>query len=425
LTEILFDEAIERSRELDRHLKQTSKVMGPLHGLPVSIKDCFNIRGVDSSVGICALAFKPAKDNSTLFETLKAAGAVIHCKTAVPQALLALDTHSNLFGRTLNPYNTRLTAGGSSGGEGVLLAMRGSALGVGTDTGGSIRIPAMCNGLYSLKPSSQCVPCRGQETGQPRGLSSIGIIPTAGPLTHSLRDCSLFFNMVQELRPWEVDPHLLPFRWDNKDLSRTSREPADIRLGIVYYDGVVPVLPPVQNMLRDVGVSLRESGIQTVEMDLKDFLARCQTVAQAFLSLDGGERLFELLQATEEPLIPWLSPRLKRVRPRSLRSVSRLHAMKEDLQYEFGRYWRDEAGEILALICPIAPHPTPPIDSWNSIGYTLPFAMLDCPAGTVPVRLIQPLDLQKDLSTDDLTYMDQWNQKLCQSSNFEAALFRC
>jgi amidase len=115
--------------------------------VPISLKDTFKIRGTDSSIGIAGLAFKPAESNSALVDILLGAGAVLYCKTNVPQTLMALDSDNWLFGRLRNPRNGDVTAGGSSGGEGALIAMRGSVLGVGTDVGGSIRIPAMCNGL--------------------------------------------------------------------------------------------------------------------------------------------------------------------------------------------------------------------------------------------------------------------------------------
>lgn len=80
-------------------------------------------------------------------------GAVLYCKTNLPQTIMTGDSDNNVFGRTLNPRNTALTAGGSTGGEGALLALRGSILGVGTDVGGSIRVPSVCNGIYGLRPS--------------------------------------------------------------------------------------------------------------------------------------------------------------------------------------------------------------------------------------------------------------------------------
>ncbi|KAG9779651.1 general amidase-like protein, partial [Aureobasidium melanogenum] len=206
LTEIMFDEAIARAKQLDDHLARTGKPMGPLHGLPISVKDSFKIIGKDASIGYASLCFKPAESNSALVEMLLQAGAVIHCKTNVPLTLQALDSHNNVFGRVLNPANLNLTAGGSSGGEGALIAMRGSVLGAATDVGGSIRIPAMCNGLVGVKPSHGRIPYAGQESGGIPGTETLGIRAVAGPIAHSVRDCELFFKVIGDLEPWTFDP---------------------------------------------------------------------------------------------------------------------------------------------------------------------------------------------------------------------------
>lgn len=121
----MFEAAIQRARYLDHYLKTHKKPMGPLHGVPISLKDMVKVAGVDASIGIAALAFKPSLTSAPIVSILLSQGAVIYCKTNIPQTLMALDSENNLFGRTLNPLNRRLTAGGSSGGEGVLIAMKG------------------------------------------------------------------------------------------------------------------------------------------------------------------------------------------------------------------------------------------------------------------------------------------------------------
>ena len=146
LTEIFFDDALVRAKFLDEEYARTSKMLGPLHGVSISLKDTFKVRGYDASIGIASLAENPAQENSLLVDVLLQQGAVLYCKTNVPQMLIALDSDNNVFGRVLNLRNRHVTAGGSGGGEGALIALRGSVLGVGTDIGGSIRIPAMCNG---------------------------------------------------------------------------------------------------------------------------------------------------------------------------------------------------------------------------------------------------------------------------------------
>lgn len=135
LSEIFFDRAIAQAQELDLYLKETGKTKGPLHGLPISIKDNFNLVGYDSTVGFTSLVNDPATYNSTLVDLLLGAGAVLYCKTNVPTAMMIAESVNNVFGRTVNPRNRKLTSGGSSGGESALIAFGGSRIGVGTDIG--------------------------------------------------------------------------------------------------------------------------------------------------------------------------------------------------------------------------------------------------------------------------------------------------
>jgi len=111
-------------------MEKTGKPFGPLHGLPVSIKDSFYYPGYDASIGMTAFCFQPVTETSPIVKMLLDAGAVLYVKTNVPQTLMSLDSVNHVFGRTLNPRNRKLTAGGSTGGEGPLIALRGSLLGV-------------------------------------------------------------------------------------------------------------------------------------------------------------------------------------------------------------------------------------------------------------------------------------------------------
>ncbi|ANB14727.1 Amd2p [Sugiyamaella lignohabitans] len=118
LTEILFEEAIAVAQKQDEYFKRTGEVVGPLHGLPISLKDSMNIKGVDSSISITALAFQPEKEDSGVTTALLKAGAIIFCKTNVPQSMMVLDTDNFTFGRCRNPHSEFITAAGSSGGAG-------------------------------------------------------------------------------------------------------------------------------------------------------------------------------------------------------------------------------------------------------------------------------------------------------------------
>ncbi len=120
------------------------------------------------------------------------------------------ETINNIIGRTLNPYNRLLSCGGSSGGEGALVALHGSPLGVGTDVGGSVRIPAAFNHLWSLKPSHGRLPLGnlrktldGQET----------IPPVGGPMAHCAGDLVYFMQAVLQEKPWNYDPKVIDLPW--------------------------------------------------------------------------------------------------------------------------------------------------------------------------------------------------------------------
>lgn len=149
VTEVLYAEAMERAKYLDEYLASTGKTVGPLHGLPISLKDCFVTAPHPSSIGMAAYANEPLQKDTLLVTILRDLGAVFYVKTNVPVAMMMAETANNIWGECRNPLHKDLSPGGSSGGEGALIAMYGSPLGVGTDIGGSIRIPA---GMSSSSP---------------------------------------------------------------------------------------------------------------------------------------------------------------------------------------------------------------------------------------------------------------------------------
>lgn len=408
VTEIFFAAALDRARWLDGELARTGTPVGPLHGVPVSLKDTFKVKGYDSSIGIASLAFKPAETNSLLVDILLQAGAVLYCKTNVPQTLMALDSENNVFGRVLNPKNRAVTAGGSSGGEGALLAMRGSVLGVGTDVGGSIRVPAMCNGLYGVKPSAMRVPFVGQEEGKTAGLNKVALQASAGPIARSIRDCEFFLKVVADARPWERDPSIAYGNWEEQ--GSIGQKPL---FGVIRTDGLVTPLPPIRNVLDETVQKLQRAGIEVVEIDAPAF-KKCQSLANAFFSVDGSNYMLDLLASTSEPLSTWLQNRLKRKAPIPLPKLLEMHALKTQLETEMLRIWSDKSGRrIDALLLPVAPHPTPPIDRWNAVGYTSSFVLLDYPAGTLPVRDVLASDLRPELTPEVLGSWDARNRELC------------
>ncbi|KAL2813175.1 fatty-acid amide hydrolase [Aspergillus granulosus] len=264
LTEHFFTRALERAQYLDEYLKREGKVIGPLHGLPISLKDSFCLEGVPTTVGyVSFLKNGPAKENSALVNLLLDLGAVLYTKTNIPQTMMTADSENNIYGRTLNPHNTALTAGGSTGGEGALQALRGSILGVGTDIAGSIRIPALCCGVYGFKPTANRVPYGGQISGYMAGIP--GIEPSAGPLGQSIDDIEVFMATVLGEETWRYDSSSLSAPWGSNPLADKNRL---LTIGILPEDPQYPLHPPVRRALTSAIDSLKQKGHRLIQLPL-------------------------------------------------------------------------------------------------------------------------------------------------------------
>src|SRR5262245_17831014 len=154
-------EALEKAKSHDDYQQTHSTTMGPLHGVPFTLKDTFAVEGYDCSLGITMFSNCPKKESSTLYKTLTSLGAILLAKTNVPQTLLSFECNNPIFGSTTNPYSKEFTCGGSSGGEAVVLSQNATAIGFGTDIGGSLRIPTGWCGVYALKPVKGRFSARG------------------------------------------------------------------------------------------------------------------------------------------------------------------------------------------------------------------------------------------------------------------------
>ncbi|THX94268.1 acetamidase [Aureobasidium pullulans] len=258
LSETLFPEALERAKFLDDHLQKTGKPIGPLHGLPVSLKDNFNIIGKDSTLGFVSWVGVPATYNTVLVDVLLKAGAVLYVKTNVPTAMMIAESVNNTFGRTVNPLNRKLTSGGSSGGESALIAFGGSVLGVGTDIGGSLRIPAACTGIFTLRPSFGRFPTANAKSGL-AGQEAVNSVN--GPMARTLDDIEFFAKNVVNSEPWKLDPKCLPISWRPVDVGRK------LRLGVIWNDGIVVPTPPVRRALKQAVEKLQEAGHEIVDWE--------------------------------------------------------------------------------------------------------------------------------------------------------------
>lgn len=209
----------------------------------------------------------------------------------------AADSHNYVFGRTLNPHRSNLNAGGSSGGEGALIAMRGSVLGIGTDIAGSIRIPAICNGTFALRPSADRIPYGGQTSSSRKGL--LGIKACAGPLATSVRDLELLMRAVTEYDPWILDSTAIFSPW------REVKPKTTLRLGIIQEDPHFPLHPPVLRTLNTATEKLAMAGHQIVPLETPSIKDACALAFRMF-AMDPAGTAFQHIAASGEPTIPAL-----------------------------------------------------------------------------------------------------------------------
>ncbi|KAJ5594150.1 Amidase [Penicillium hispanicum] len=431
-TEIFFEDAFAVAKELDESLAKTGKTAGPLHGLPVSVKDLFSVKGVDTSIGWVGLTNSPAPADKSVARTLRRLGAVLYVKTNLPQSMMMSDSYNHVFGQCVNPLNRNLISGGSSGGESSLIAARGSVLGIGTDLGGSIRIPASLCGLYGLSPSPGRHPYERGNPGQDIVRS------VAGPMSCSLASIECYMEALPCASPWEVDQHTAPVPWRSSLASLSAK-----RLKIAYLvdDGVVKVQPPIARAVRDTVAALKaaghggrsvnptrstfsNAGMTVVEWDATSHGYAYELWEKAILS-DGGEGCRKRIEMTGEPLVEGMLVGT----PEHILTTSETHQLNADKYlYETAYLDRWVSSGIDALIMPSTPwvgyKPWTWVKSSAYVGYTsiwnlLGYAALAVPAGTVSREKDVPS--QEWLDHVPRNASDRFNKDQCE---FRGVIFR-
>lgn len=327
------------------HLQQTGTPVGPLHGLPISLKDNFNLQGLDATVGFVSHVGDAAKADSTLAQLLENAGAVFYVKTNTPTAMMIAESVNNVFGRTVNPLNRKTTSGGSSGGESALLAMKGSPVGVGSDIGGSLRIPAACTGIFTLRPSSGRFPVRNTRSGMP-GQEAVQSVN--GPMARTLEDISMYTKTVVNGQPWLLDPRCLPIPW------REVQLPAKLKIAVMWHDNMVQPTPPVTRALRNVVSKLKAAGHEVVEWDPLDQKEGLTLLGRMFVA-DGGTAIRKQLERTGEPWRPEME-QYRIAKELSTYEMWNLQLERVDFQNRYLDRW-NKAG-IDAILCPTIPFNT-------------------------------------------------------------------
>ncbi|KAK2011931.1 amidase [Colletotrichum eremochloae] len=388
LTEIFFDEGIARARELDQHLKATGKPVGPLHGLPISLKDSYSVKGHYATAGYVEfLKRPPSTTNSALVELLSDAGAVFFCKTNVPQTMMTADSENNIFGRTLNPRKTSLTAGGSTGGEGALVAFRGSVLGMGSDIAGSVRIPSLCCGVYGFKPTADRIPYGGEVCHPFPKPHLPGISPALGPIAHSVDDLTLLMETTLAQRPWEYDASAINTPWRTLDDAKKT-----FTVGVLPEDPNYPLHPPVRRAL-DEAVSLLEAAGHTIirlpvdpscgaSLGGKLGFTYYGLISSDLDALESeiGEPLVASVRANVHPFGkdgPLVSPKLD-----TAQRLSEFLKLRDGYADSWRKTWLEYKLDV--VLGPGAISTAVPHDTYGVPVYTVMWNVLDYPAGIIP-----------------------------------------
>src|ERR1017187_5800578 len=183
---------LEQARKAEKAVLQGDG-LGPLHGVPLSIKSSIDVAGHRCEAGTRLRAGYIAAEDAPLVARLRAAGAIILGVTNAPELLMAWETDNLLYGRTKNPWDLTRTAGGSSGGEAAAIAAGLSAGGVGSDGGGSIRVPAHFCGICGLKPTPGRIPSTGH---YPKAGGPFALIGVVGPMARTVEDVRVLFEVM-------------------------------------------------------------------------------------------------------------------------------------------------------------------------------------------------------------------------------------
>ncbi len=381
------DAAIAEARAADKMVR-AKKAYGPLHGVPFTVKDSYDTAGVISTAGLKGrVSFVPDTD-ATAVARLRAAGAILIGKTNTPELTLAFETNNLVYGRTNNPYNLERTSGGSSGGAAAILAASGSPFDLGSDTGGSIRLPSHYCGVAGLKPTQGRVPRTGHIIsfdGPHQSLTHVG------PIARYVEDLSLLFPIL--LGPDGIDPAIIPMPFGDPNKVDLKK----LRTAFFIDNGDVPATAETRAVVKEAAKKIADTGSIVSE-------ARPEPIAEAYnfyvsiLWADGGAWARRLLEktGTHEAL---LEARLSQFKPIPISDYTALLERWDLFKSQMLRFWQ----HYDVLICPVNAHPAIPHGTTYqgrnlaAYGYTMAFNLTGWPStvvrcGTSPEGL--PIGIQ-------------------------------
>jgi Asp-tRNA(Asn)/Glu-tRNA(Gln) amidotransferase A subunit family amidase len=364
-----------------------SERIGPLHGVPISIKSSIEVKGMRCEAGTKLRAGFVAAQDAPLVSRLRKAGAVILGNTNTPELLMAWETDNLLYGRTNNPWDLSRTPGGSSGGEAAAIAAGCSAGGVGSDGGGSIRVPAHFSGICGLKPTPGRIPATGHF---PSSVGPFALLGVVGPLARTVTDLKVLFEVMQG--PDDGDPSAapVPVRWPGRD------DLKKLRIGYFEDDGRTPVTSETRAAVRAAAEALRRAGFE-VEPFRPEGLESARQLWWQFFGIAGGMLLGPMTKGREADLSPILKQFSSWVAAEPSHTAQTLldaWIMRDVVRMQVFSQMR----EYPILLCPVAALPAfrhgerswkidgqtvQYLDAWS---YTEWFNLLGTPAAVVPVE---------------------------------------
>ncbi len=383
--EVHPDLVLEQARAAEKTAAHDDTV-GPLHGVPLSIKSSVEVAGMKCEAGTRLREGVRATQDAPLVSRLKRAGAIILGTTNTPELLMAWETDNSLYGRTNNPWNVAYTAGGSSGGESAAISSGMSAGGVGSDGGGSIRVPAHFTGICGLKPTPGRIPATGHFPASGGPFAFLGVV---GPMARTVADLKVLFEIMQGPDDQDTCAAPVPVRWPDNDFVK------GLRIGYFEDDGRTPVTQETRLAVRQAAELFRQAGF-IVEPFRPEGLEEAREIWKKFFVKIGGMMLNPMFDRHEDEISPTLRQFLdwSAAEPQ-LTANSLLDAWfrRDHLRAHFLRQMRDYA----ILLCPAAAIPAfrhgerswpvdgkqvQYLDAWS---YTEWFNLLGNPAAVVPI----------------------------------------
>ena len=394
---------------------------GPLAGIPVSLKDSIHVGGFDTSVGYSINTGKPQAVDGAMVRMLKDAGAVPFVKTQLPVTLLSFESTNDVWGQAKNPHNTKYSPGGSTGGEGALLAFGGSRIGIGSDVAGSVRAPAHYSGCYALRCSTGRWPKFGINTSMP---GQEGIPSVFSPMARTLMDLTYFTRSFIQMQPWKYDQSVHPLPW-RANVEAEWKDKKPLRVGIMRTDHVVDPAPACARALDMAATALVAQGHVVFDIEPPSPY-EALVIASNLLNADGTKMFRSFFRTGEADdagaarfgaymrlprLVKWFYwAYVKYIRRDEIWAGLLAHwhkksafenwqwvAKREVYKARWFEWWNsfgDKGDGLDVILTP--PNATPAVPhggmstAASACGYTFLFNLLDYTCGVLPVTHVDP-----------------------------------